>query len=548
MAALNPRLNTADQSSTLGTPKRVAVVLSQQLACVRPGLDLAALQGWLAARLPEVAVFCAAHPLQSVGLLEDAVATSHAERLILGLAAGESSAHDVQTQARKAGLDPLGVHIVNLEAHAARYPHPAGFERAKLLLAAAVAKVRAYPGSKPEHLKAVLSVTTDRRAAVTFSLHEYRAVPAIVHERCAAAYGCHQCADVCPRRAIRITDAGLALNKAQCESCGLCVTACAWDALDFPGYSQEELDAYLATLLMPALADLTPRGILFLCQAHAEVLDRLAARSQPYPAGWLPAIVPCTGMLSVRLLLRCLAWGAAAVGIVPCATQCPFGQSAATADRVAFCQRLLEFLQLSPDHVTLCPLSEGETPSWPLPARPIATLEQPLASQSKRNPRTDAAALLALAEAQNTPKDLALTHPAAPFGVVELRSDGCTACEACVAACPTSALASERDSDGVTLSFDAALCVACGLCVPRCPETERGVIRLHHKIDLPRLAAGRTVLYRDRTPRCAACGAPIAPAAMLARIADVLGPEFAPLTPVLTRYCTRCRGGPLALG
>lgn len=546
MAGRRPELNASGRQSAHGALPEVAIVLSQQLACLRPGLDLTALHHWCATQLPGVTVFLTPSLIKDSGTIEHAMTMSHAKRLVLGLVSGEDATREVQILARKAGLDPFGVHVVDLGVHAARYPHQVALERAKLLLAAAVAKVRAYPGSKPEHVKATLSVTKDRRAVFTLALHEYRTAPAILYERCTAPQGCRLCVDVCPRQAIRVTATGIELDKGDCESCGLCVTACAWDAMDWPGYSQEELNVFITTLLQPHLAELTPRGILFFCQRSAKAMEQLAQRGWLYPEGWLPVIVPCIGMLSPRLFLRCLRWGATGVGIVPCDDSCPFGQSSAIADRVSFCRRLLELLHVAPDRIALHPFTETEAPSWPLPSEPIRFLNQnhDTAQRSAHDPRLDVEALLALAEAHGAPADLAFSHPASPFGVIELRPDGCTACQACVSVCPTGALASLEDGSEVALSFDATQCVACGACVSRCPEAEHGVLCLHRTVDLRRLRAGRTVLCRDQTPRCQACGAPIAPAGMLSRIADLLGLEFAPLAATITRYCARCRGGP----
>ena len=86
-----------------------------------------------------------------------------------------------------------------------------------------------------------------------------------------------------------------------------------------------------------------------------------------------------------------------------------------------------------------------------------------------------------------------------------------------------------------------ALCGGCGLCVARCPEVTRGALRLWRGIDLAALGSGRTTVRRDPTAGCKACGDPIAPAAMLRRVAALLGDDYAPLAATVSRYCPSCR-------
>ena len=46
---------------------------------------------------------------------------------------------------------------------------------------------------------------------------------------------------------------------------------------------------------------------------------------------------------------------------------------------------------------------------------------------------------------------------------------------------PTEVLTTVRGQDGMSLSFDAALCTACGQCLPTCPEAESGAITLSRR-------------------------------------------------------------------
>lgn len=524
---------------------RVLVLLSQRLT----GLDLETLQRSLEATLPDLQVLTSPSPMGRSGELARAMATSGAERLVLGLASGECSVAEVQVQARQADLDPLGVEVVNLGAQASRWqPTGAAMARAKLLLAAAVARTRAYPGSRPEHAKTALAVNLSRRALFTLSVRATRAVPAVVSSRCAAELGCRRCLGVCPHDAISL-DGRAELDQSRCEGCGLCVSACPWEAIDYPGASVPEVEAQVETLLDATLADLAPRGVLFLCRETATSLESDLDRGSRYPSGWLPVAVPCTGMLSPVRWLRTLALGAEAVGVAPCGDQCSHHQDALVEERVAFCQELLGLLGAPRERVRLLPPAVDDPSAWTLPAHPepSSDLLIPFSNNvSGRDPRAATEALLYLATAYGAPVDLTLAHAEAPFGLVDLDPTRCTGCEACTSACPTGALVSERDAAAITLSFDATACTACGLCVARCPEAARGGLSLRQEVDLRRLEAGRVAVYRDDTPTCVTCGAPIAPSAMMARIAELLGTESSALTGTIGQYCPDCRLLPVA--
>jgi Ni,Fe-hydrogenase III small subunit/formate hydrogenlyase subunit 6/NADH:ubiquinone oxidoreductase subunit I len=68
-----------------------------------------------------------------------------------------------------------------------------------------------------------------------------------------------------------------------------------------------------------------------------------------------------------------------------------------------------------------------------------------------------------------TRKDPFASRP--PFGFPVIDFKACTACDACVSACPTGALHSERPApDRKTLSLSYALCIQCRECVEACPE------------------------------------------------------------------------------
>lgn len=519
------------------------VLLCEKLERLGHGLDLAALEEGLAGEHPEVEIRRAPGPCTRAAAWLDASPRA-AGGVVLGLCSIDGGRDELHARARRLGLDPFGIEIVDLGTFCAlAHPRPQATMKAGLLLKAALAKARAHRKSGPENAKPVLSwdQQVSRRALLTLPPLRYEAVPSIRQDACAAEEGCRICAKACPRAALAPSDGGrMVLNKASCTGCGACVSACPRGAFDFPGASLPEIEAQVAALLDGSPGDLQPRGILFTCRRSAVALERLARLEASSAPGWLPVEVPCAGMVTPTWLLQALDLGASAVAVLPCGREdCRFGQPETVRGRVEYARQALSMMGASPERVRLLDSTDPAELARGLAAVPApASARQDSPSRpALLGPSGTAPALLDLARAHGARFDDSLTHPYSPLGVVELR-DGCTGCGACVHACPTGALALQRDPGGLALTFEAALCIACGECAPVCAE---GVLRVERKTDLQRLSAGRLILYRDREPRCQACGGPIAPQKMLEKIRTLLGDDRA--LDVITRYCLGCRGG-----
>lgn len=519
------------------------VLLCQELDRLGNGLDLGAVARWLEERAPGVEVRRASGPCRSPERWLDGD-FSGADRLVLGLCTTNGQRHELDARARRLGLDPFGLVVLNLGACCAlAHPRAQATEKAKLLLGAALARAKAYAGSRPENAKPLLSWDgqVSRRSLLTLPPMRYEVVPSIREETCSARAGCRICAKACPREALRPSGDGLMiLNKAQCTGCGACVCLCPQAAIDFPGASPAQVEAQIAALLDSPPVTLHPRGILFHCGKVVPALEALARKGLSCPAGWLPVELPCVGMVTPAWILQSLNLGAAAVGLLACApAECRFGQQSIRDGRADYCRELLRRVGGWPKAVrTLDPSDNAAL------ARDLSSLRAPEVSAALSppralplsGPRATAQAVLELAGRYGAPPDASVPHPHSPLGVVEI-SPGCTGCGACAFACPTRALTLERDEEAVSLSFDPRLCVGCAECVPACPEA---VVRVEKVTDLRALSEGRRTLFRDSEVRCERCGAPVAPRAMLDRITAILGEDRA--VPAIVKYCLACRG------
>ena len=123
-----------------------------------------------------------------------------------------------------------------------------------------------------------------------------------------------------------------------------------------------------------------------------------------------------------------------------------------------------------------------------------------------------------LAETSGNSKEWFPLPAGSYFGAVTIDAQACTLCMACVAACPSRALAAGGDVP--RLLFVESRCHQCGLCRETCPE---------HAVQLlPRMMLDAKqletpdVLCEAEVFRCIKCDAPFAPKKMVNRMTEKL--------------------------
>lgn len=432
------------------------------------------------------------------------------DQVVLVLHRGSFDLARIQAVVRSEGIDPLGVEIVELDPAG-----PAAADRLRVAVRGASARAAAFRGSVPEQVKLSLASHLSRRAFLRPPAPQYVGAPMIDPDACVAGDGCRMCVAECPQEAYSHSRGRILFNKESCLPCGRCVTVCPTGAISNPTVEPAALLAQVNAMVETAP---DPIGIAFTCSRGWMDIT----------AGWHPVVVPCTAMVPGVWLLAVLLLGAGAARIIPC------DESGCSLDQ----DRLAEdAFRLARAAAMWAGWDAGRLPSACGPiASPMSRV--PLRDPFSHHGPIEVYSAMIASNGLVEP----LEHPSSGLGVVTVDPESCTMCFQCVQVCPTGALAADGDQGGVRLDFDGRLCPGCGQCMEACPEIARGAIMVRSRVD-PAGLQGRVILNQATVQRCEVCDGEIAPEPMLARIAELLGDEFATTSAFLGGRCLDCRGG-----
>lgn len=460
-----------------------------------------------------------------------------ATRLVLGVCSRDVPAAEIQRWGTRAGLDPLAVEWVPLSfaAAVARTDPVCGQETAALQLAASAARLAAFPGSEPEHLRISFARgSVSRRAVLSLPPFVYEPVARVDQSACLGGERCGLCISACPHGSISVTDGGVDVDRGGCLACGLCVSRCPVGAITLPGSSLGQYEAQLRALLSQTGSLTGPVGILIGCRHAGGALDALP-ETISIAIDWIPVEVPSLGMVTPGWFLQALAAGAVAVAVLACPDD--LEECGLVDERVDFCRKALH--SLGHDDARLRMLS-GNQEEWginlgdvpPGSLRPYVAV----GGVCLREPRATAQALLSLRHAVPTPTPV--RHGSSPLGVVRIDHGRCTVCGACAYACPTEALTIREHPNEVRLQLDPTACIACQHCVSACPEH---AVTVRAETDLATLAAGTVVPKTSAVTKCRTCGRAVAPDTMVQRVRTLLADQPADLLDALGTSCGDCR-------
>ncbi len=149
----------------------------------------------------------------------------------------------------------------------------------------------------------------------------------------------------------------------------------------------------------------------------------------------------------------------------------------------------------------------------------VPVLAQPANFQTHNNKRqTVRMAVDHLAEQLDASVDVVELPEGSPFGRLNINTDACTLCLACVSTCPAGALLDGQDVP--QLRFIESNCVQCGLCASVCPES---ALSLQAQYVYDSTAARQPQVLHEETPfNCIVCHKPFATRKMIDNMAQKL--------------------------
>ncbi|MFY0988946.1 4Fe-4S binding protein [Halomonas sp. C05BenzN] len=359
----------------------------------------------------------------------------------------------------------------------------------------------------------------------------------INHDLCAHAAsgntGCTRCLEVCPADAIQSrqsrVESRIEIDPYRCHGVGSCSSACPTGAIEFrlpeTLRQQETLVAWLAAYRQ---AGGTLPVVRFGAAEHL--------RDEGEPAGHvLDVPLEELGAAGHDQWLTALAAGAAEVRL-QYHPDMPERLVAFIDDQLAQAHALLEALGHPPERISV--LAVGDTAARDaLPRHPPLAADGLVLDGTGKRERLDR--VLDHLAGQGHPNGERHAMPAdAAYGGIAVDTQRCTLCMACVAGCPTPALAAGEERP--ELSFREADCVQCGLCVEACPEE---AIALLSGFLADPARGQRRVCHEEAAFECIRCGKPFATASTIATIKARLAdhPYFAGDAMSRLEMCEDCR-------
>ena len=340
-----------------------------------------------------------------------------------------------------------------------------------------------------------------------------------VHAR-SRRVGCTRCIDQCPTGAITSGEDVVVINPHICAGCGSCASVCPTGAAKYEMPAGNFIFERLKVLINAYReAGGEAPALLVHDTSHGEDMIAAMARfGDGLPADVIPFAVNEVTQIGFDFFVVALAYGYRRLFLL--VDPARIDETDGLKDQVALSDTVMAGLGYGDGRVSIIDERDPDAVAVILfgPADLAAIAPADFAAMGKKRTLIDLA-LTHLSSEAPTPVDMIALPAGAPFGTVEVNTDGCTLCLSCVSACPTGALRANQDRP--QFSFTESVCVQCGLCRTTCPES---VIALTPRLNLGAEARSPKIIKDEDPFECVRCGAPFGVKssieAMIERLAD----------------------------
>ena len=343
-----------------------------------------------------------------------------------------------------------------------------------------------------------------------------------VHAR-STQVGCSRCLDVCPTGAITSGNDEVVINPYICAGCGSCASVCPTGAAKYElpagNFIYERLK-----LLLDTYSETGGENAILLVHdtRHGEDMISVMARmGRGLPANVLPFAVNEVTQIGFDFMSVALGYGAEKIFILTGPGN--VGETDGLLGQIDLIEAISSGLSYGENRVSIIDLIDPDAlaevlyDKFDLP--PMAKGDF-IAMGGKREIVN--LAVNHLHEHAPSPVDLVALPTGAPFGTIEVNTDGCTLCLSCVSACPTGALKDNPDAPQFT--FTETNCVQCGLCKTICPES---VITLKPRYNFTDEGRSAKIVKEEDPFECVKCGKPFGVKSSISKMVEQLtGPSM----------------------